>query len=558
MSLESEKTPRVAKRLLWTLTLWNVVFVLTRQVDSHLYNDSSNHWKPVILNRSQNINSTNLQRFQLSKPQSNILALKNNQNSRDIKLDRTEWIPTKSRHQKRIQGLHPPVEDQLSWRFMSGLDANDSLDPFTDHIGSSEMISMENRPLVRNQILPNGPPPFRPPNFLLDLNSNGLLKQLKATQTFKKIYKSNVYYFFLDVLRQLGLLGQQIAHAKMHLMKAKMVAVQAIVNKLISKSGQALKLKWPLIMLNPKFVRQLIRDPAFLVMLFHTIESAYISMPKQNFWLKPLVRLVDQPSLEKEERVWWRRKRQYDLMNGPNSSELQPNLKSKYFKTLKQLDQARPVSKNQVIPAFIGAVRKLAGREQPDPSYYQYPSQAKLQSHNSGWSHQQDEIIEPIRVYRHSSQTPQIEPPMEDVESSQDESGIIPEQKIVTYADSKPSMQVWEASNLLLSGQHFSPNDILTQAEFDNFDQRQKESVLKEARLTLEDSRLAEELIKQQSDLIDSLSHKQVEMNDGLRHFETDSDHLELQPDEFDPLSLAEGAKREVIHKYVDRRTNIR
>jgi hypothetical protein len=196
---------------------------------------------------------------------------------------------------------------------------------------SNSAAANANGKLPVGHILPSGPPPFRPPSLLLSLNSWGALEKLKRTKIFKRMYKSRAYYLFLDVIQQLVIMLDNIAKKKIDLTDSNVATIQAVVHKLAFKGGQKLKLKWPLVMLNPHFIKELLGTPTMLVMLFHAIEVAYMSLPTA-FWLKPLVKLVKQPSPEKEDEVWWRRKRLYDIVNGPGSSELQPNLKAIHFK----------------------------------------------------------------------------------------------------------------------------------------------------------------------------------------------------------------------------------
>lgn len=217
----------------------------------------------------------------------------------------------------------------------------------------------------RAVILPSGPPPFRPSSIILGLNSMGLLKKLKKTKIFKRMYKSKVYYLFLDTLQQLAVLAEKVSKKKLDIAEANMATIQAVTNKLVSKGGQNLKLKWPLVMLNPQFLRELLSSPTFLVMLFHAIEVAYMSTPI-NFWLKPLVKLVKQPSPKEEEQIWWRRKRLYDTLNGHGASELQPNLRSIHFK---QPGEPTPVA----FPHLVQMFRDLTGRPAPNPDHYKYP-----------------------------------------------------------------------------------------------------------------------------------------------------------------------------------------
>lgn len=425
----------------------------------------------------------------------------------------------------QLESLAIPQQDEFAWRVLPEIDPNDNqlesefvaTQPEFNLIASDTNTNTNHKREARHQqFLPNGPPPFRPPTILLSLNSRGLLGKIKASQTFKHMYKSKAYYFFLDALRQLSTLSDQMIQTKMQLTKTKLVAVQVVVNRLINKAGHKLKLKWPLILLNPSFLHGLLRDPTFLVMLFHAIETAYVSFPVKNIWLKPLVKFVSQPSLDKEEKIWWRRKRHYDLLNGPGSSELQPNLKARHFKTLGKLQHEKPASASVLFPTIVGLARKLTGKRAPDPNYYKYPpQQAPILEHFVRLpqvidSHQPpDEVLQQHQTDLH--ETPET---AANWNSNEMEPHYETEPK-QNSAESKPQEQVWDMTNEIrqtIDEPSKYINDVLSQSEFDALDASVRESIVEEARARLEDSRLTEEMIKRQTDLIESLANKQVSM----------------------------------------------
>lgn len=220
----------------------------------------------------------------------------------------------------------------------------------------------------QHQLLPAGPPPFRPSGLALSLASSGGLKKLKKTKTFEMIQKSDIHVKYFDLLNQLRLLAEHLTRKQLDKVGKKMVSVQLIVGGVISKLGGSIKPKWPLVMLNPKFLKQLLSTPTFLVMLFHAVEAAYLSTPKATSkLLRPLVKLVEQPTQEKEDEVWWRRKRLYDTLNGPGSSEQEPALRARNFRY-----KGKPARIN--LAQATKLLRKLSKRPQPNPSDpYRHP-----------------------------------------------------------------------------------------------------------------------------------------------------------------------------------------
>lgn len=409
------------------------------------------------------------------------------------------------------------------------------------------------------RLLPKGPQPYRPSSILLSLNSFGLMEKLKQTRAFKRMYKSKVYYLFLDVLQQLVGLVDKLAKQRLDATGSKVAAVQAIAGKLLLKGGQQLKLNWPLVMLNPLFIKELLANPTFLVMLFHAIETAYMSTPA-GLWLKPLIKLVKQPSGEKEEEVWWRRKRIYEVLNGPGSSEAEPSLKAAHFRRPGEPAPAR-------LSGFVQTLRQMTGR--PRQTQHDYYNQAALQADlqmarpprqrpppevliqrplgqqeetlnvESG----QDDALqalpmdaelgaheEPVMVKQNA--LGQLEPA--DYLTGAQEKAFLANQLAFdqrqpprphappSAASQEPSQSSaatshqheeasadWQMDNALA---HSEPgggaNELMSQREFDMLDPEQRELVLRETRRNEKEARLAEELIRQQSELVESFAHR--------------------------------------------------
>lgn len=383
-----------------------------------------------------------------------------------------------------------------------------------------------------HKMLPNGPPPFRPSTLLLGLSTTSILDKLKRTRIFKKIYKSKVYYLFLDVLQQLIVLVDKIAKKKIDLTDANMAAIHAVINKFALKGGHKLKLKWPLVMLNPHFIKEILSNPTYLVMLFHAIEVAYMSMPV-NFWLKPLVKLVKQPSYEKEEEIWWRRKRIYDTLNGHGASELQPNLKTIHFKNR---GQHTPVA----FPRIVNRIRQLTGRPAPDSHHYKYPDDNIYPSDINLYTDQSAIIHYPVEHLSHNLVHPpdggkyNNEVDMNDAflakqipqpgHASQ-QSPTVPTNDWTPAIESNINLQK-EPSEiqtdpligaLSIDQDHWlsrlpTQDQLMSQSEFDSLDAHERDLVLREAQKRIEESRLTNELIKQQNDIIESFVHRQDDL----------------------------------------------
>lgn len=399
-----------------------------------------------------------------------------------------------------------------------------------------------------HHFLPNGPPPFRPTKLMLNLQSKEALDKIKQTELFKKLYKSRVYYLYLDILQQLSLMVTKMARNKLDKDQTKMALVQIVMNKLAHKGGQAMKLKWPLVMLNPQFLRELISTPTFLIMLFHAVEVAYMSMqPQMSHVLRPLVRLIEQPGPEKEEKIWWRRKRIYDTLNGIGASELQPNLKTKHFK--------RPGKQASIaFPTIVALVRKVTKKAPPNPhSFQQFPTASNTVNHYVnhqrpmiffphipmgedghfypyGASQQIETAISPslhprIKTFVDSQQLQQQPLSMAttlvendspdwnqlDMARMHNLASLYPNQGASGFQDSHIPVQDYlgAASN---SGQEDwlsqMPNSdqLLSQSEFNSLDPRDREHVLQEARDRFEEFKWTNDLIKQHSDFIESIT----------------------------------------------------
>lgn len=227
--------------------------------------------------------------------------------------------------------------------------------PDGDRDANSETNTRRNH--RQQHYLPTGPPPYRPPSLLVSLNSRLAQKQLLHLPTMKlQLQQRKIYYTFLDILRTLHRLADHVARGKLHITGAKLHLLKSMIGKIGQLGGQSTvlggKLRWPLVLLNPHFLKELLSNPTFLVMLFHAIEVGYMSSPKVNLWLRPLVELVKQPSPEKEERTWWRRKRLYETFNGIGSSELQPNLKTIHFRQPGRPAQISVPALSQLFPNF--------------------------------------------------------------------------------------------------------------------------------------------------------------------------------------------------------------
>lgn len=370
---------------------------------------------------------------------------------------------------------------------------------------------------LKRHYLPNGPPPFKPSTLMLGTLSGGALEKFKRTSIFKQMYRSKAYYLFLDVLSQLNLIADNISKKKMDLAQVQMEAIQTIMNKLTPKFGHNLKTKWPLVMLNPQFFRELVSSPTFLVMLFHAVEVAHMSMPG-NLLLKPLVQLIAQPSPEKEEKIWWRRKRLYDTLNGRGSSELQPNLKTIHFRNP---GEQTPIA----IPKIVNIFRKLTNRPSPDPTthkqHFIYPSSSIPQPVSSvldlkgNQIHDNDLYMNAAQEdaflanqlktnYQINQNQPQDEESMDDWQT-QFAKGTSLNQAIVK-PEFYDQMALGNQEEWLTYRPH--PEQLMSKQEFDSLDPQDKERMMQEVRDRFEESKWTNELIRQHSEFIEAFTNR--------------------------------------------------
>lgn len=334
---------------------------------------------------------------------------------------------------------------------------------------------------LKRHNLPTGPPPFIPSPLALKFRS------MSTSKLGKPVINSKVYYLFLDTLRQLNLMVNDLATKKLRSIGGHLMGKHLLANQIASKVRHSMKLKWPLVMLNPNFVREILSNPTFLVMLFHAVEVAYASSAK-GLLLKPLVKLVAQPSYEKEEKIWWRRKRLYDTLNGHGSSELQPNLKTKHFR---QPGKPTPIA----VPKLANLVRKLAKKAPPNPAYYRQPIS--------------ESVYYPAR----------LRAPEKFAESSVQNGlksyTLVEPDKAQTLIDETHDGS--DYPQVALSAQQsqddwlaFAPTkeQLMSQQEFDSLDPREREQVIKQAQMHLEESRWINDLIKQHHDFVESLAKR--------------------------------------------------
>lgn len=373
--------------------------------------------------------------------------------------------------------------------------------------------------------LPNGPPPFRPSTAMILAASSGALEKLKSSSAFKRMHKSKAYYLLLDLLRQLTLISDSISKKKMNLAQIQVEAVQALINKLASKAGSALKLKWPLVMLNPHFVRELLSNPTYLVMLFHAVEVAAMSMPS-NILLKRLVKFIAQPSPEKEEKIWWQRKRLYDTLNGYGASELQPNLRAIHFRNP---GEPTPFA----IPTIVDVFRRLTNRPPPNPAQYKqqftYPPSSSIIPHQAANSD-----LEISSNHLDSSDAYMTQAQEEAFLANQmrtTNQPFKPQHQIESSPALEDNMHVWHAQqpddnmlsqlnhrpdylNQLASGNQEEwlnhvphQEQLMSKEDFESLDPQERERMLKEVRDRFEESKWTNELIRQHSEFVNAFAN---------------------------------------------------
>jgi len=350
-------------------------------------------------------------------------------------------------------------------------------------------------------MLPSGPPPFKPTAFSLKLHSLGILAKLREAKLFRKIQQSKVYYLFLDTIQQMAILAEKLARKKEKFDYKQMIAIQAVTNKLASKKGELMKLQWPLVMLNPQFMREIMSNPTFLVMIFHAIEVAYMSIPIK-FWLKPLVKLVKQRHPEKEEQIWWNRKRLYETLNGLGSSELQPNLKTKDF---------RHPGKPAVVafPRLARTFRKLLGRPDPNPTYYSYAAMSNPTESNTFQTHHQVEATSPQQSWQqeildlpHGEDVHQEDNIIYDGQDSNDNHPSLHSSNYFENPAQEETQEIYEKESSSIE-----KPQLMTLDELNSLEPMQKELVLSETRRSLIDMHLAENNLNKQREFIRLISN---------------------------------------------------
>lgn len=422
------------------------------------------------------------------------------------------------------------------------------------------MASSSGAPRPFIQTLPKGPPPLGPSKLLLGLNEarRTHMKKIKgfssiidnrhlnrfASITKKK--KDQLEYILLDSMKQLTLLSQSMKQ-HLHPINLKLVkadeiklALEAFLLNLSSKmsnfnKGARLNFKkhnhnqsaqWPLILLsNPRFLTNLMSDPNFLVSLFNTIETAYVSMPRKNLWLKPLLKIVSQRAPEKEERIWWRRKQHYDLMNGPNASELEPNLQSKGFRTVHKAQGHSLILKpaKLAIPATVALLRKLTQKRPPDPSYYKYPKSIASSNH----IHSFQPSIEHANMLIDTSKHPiAVSSPIWATSHVVDEHGGHKQSQYYQNWDHSNLPPEGQASNELQQPIDSSAHDqqaqqhgdqlllasspLMSESELANLDPHELELIYEQAKRHFEESSFTDKLIKEHTDFIESITKREL------------------------------------------------
>lgn len=458
-------------------------------------------------------------------------------NNRDHKSTSTYNSPTRKYlessyfHHKHIPTISPINNPQIRSNLMTALGSQKLyLNPLTRSIPIDGDLGPTIRHESLRQYLPSGPPPFKPPMVAFHEASRKTYEQLKQTLIFKRMYKPKVYYLFLDTLRHLKLLAETLSRKKLAIAGAKHEALQKVLNKIAWAGSNALKLKWPLVMLNPKFLKEILSNPTFLVMLFHAVEVAYMSMP-MNFWLKPLMKMIAQRSPEKEEEIWWRRKMIYDTLNGHGASELQPNLKKAHFRNP---GEPSPIA----IPTIVHMFRNLMDRPSPDPTYHKHVS--------TGPSEQASDnvVLSPHGNYLDELDHPSSNKDPQQMTNAQEEAFLAnqigmnrknkdPENAATTLVENESSdwpLEMMESSVVSQSinpessqnhqlaiaptiqedwlSQQPSEDQLMSQHEFDSLDPKEKDMVLREARQRFEESKWANELIKEHNDFINAFTHQ--------------------------------------------------
>lgn len=251
-----------------------------------------------------------------------------------------------------------------------------------------------------------------------------------------------------------------------------------------------------------------------------------MSMPI-NFWLKPLVKLVAQPSPEKEDQIWWRRKRLYDTLNGFGASELQPNLRTIHFR---YPGEQTPVA----LPSLANLVRQYLGRPAPNPAHYSQPSAGKQrlpQMHGSIPSGEESAFYA-NNLRQHQSAHPAMTNSYDHLQNSLGSPTTLVESEVPDWQNgwendpripspmiNSPTISQHEAAQYpdLTSQQDQdwlthspSQDELMSASEFETLEPHERERVIKEAKSRFEDSNWTNELIKQHTNYIDSLASQQA------------------------------------------------
>lgn len=442
-----------------------------------------------------------------------------------------KYIDSSFSYYKHIPTISPIKDPQIRSNLKTALSGQKLyLHPITRSLPVDGDLGPAIRHESLRQYLPSGPPPFKPPMVAFHETSRKAYEQLKKTLIFKKMYKPKVYYLFLDTLRQLTLLAENLSRKKLAIAGAKYEALQKIVNKIAWKGSNALKLKWPLVMLNPRFLREILSNPTFLVMLFHAVEVAYMSMP-MNFWLKPLMKLIAQRSPEKEEEIWWRRKRIYDTLNGHGASELQPNLKTAHFRNP---GEPTPIA----IPTIVHVFRNLVDRPSPDPTYHKHLSTGSSEQASdnvalSPYGNYLDDFYHSSSNKDSQQMTNAQEEEFLKNQVGMNQKNIDPENAATTLVENETSdwpLEMMESGVVSQSmdpepspnhhlaiaptnqedwlSQRPSEDQLMSQHEFNSLDPKEKDMVLREARQRFEESKWANELIKEHNDFINAFTQQ--------------------------------------------------
>lgn len=322
------------------------------------------------------------------------------------------------------------------------------------------------------------------------------------------------------------------------------------LNRLMIEMSDKFRFKFPL--LDKRFIHSLFSDPALLVMLWNAAEIAHMSLPIGKLLFKPIVKLAAQPNFEKEEKIWWRRKRIFDVLNGFGSSEFEPNLRSADFR----LPKYNHAQATQYSFPWLGQILRNLGIKHPFVSAVHYPRPGfkqqlqqqtgiNLLASDSNQSHaladndshtsipqphlipmQHDDNVDGTYIQSNY---------IDDLKSSSDEQiNYSTEVPIATESNnfemtngSETNEQTFDSH--LHSHQEFEPtidSNNLDAKDFEKLDGKEKEFVVSEFRKHLNEFEQTNKLIDQQRQLVESL--KQEETNKGI-----ENDPQNIQKKEF-------------------------